>query len=116
MSCAEKGEEYEHDGVSEMIENGLVPNIEHSVAIDYGFEPVRAECAEGDREKAKGRGNSTKCDHFLCYLQRHFTLAKVLIPSCVCIPRKARRKQYANQPRGRSPPEARALVESDCIS
>jgi len=50
--------------VSEMIENGLIPNIEHSVAIDYGFEPVRAECAEGDREKAKCRGNSSKCDHF----------------------------------------------------
>src|SRR4029077_17011689 len=62
-----------------MIKNGLVPNIEHSVAIDYGFEPVRAECTEGDREKAKCRGNSTKCDHFLCYLQRHFTSAKVLI-------------------------------------
>ena len=50
--------------MSEMIKNGLVPNIEHSVAIDYGFEPVRAECPEGDREKAKGRGNSSKCDHF----------------------------------------------------
>jgi hypothetical protein len=25
---------------------------------------VRAECAERDREKAKGRSNSSKCDHF----------------------------------------------------
>ena len=49
--------------MSEMIKNGLVPNIEHSVAIDYGFEPVRAECAECDREKAKCRGNSSKCEH-----------------------------------------------------
>ena len=64
MSCAEKGEEYEHDGVSEMIKNGLVPNIEHSVAIDYGFEPVRAECAKRNREKAKRHGNSTKHNHF----------------------------------------------------
>jgi len=53
--------------VSEMIKNGLVPNLEQSVAIDYGFEPVRTECAEGDREKAKCRGNANKYDHFLCY-------------------------------------------------
>jgi len=60
-----------------MIKNGLVPNIEHSVAIDYGFEPMRTECAKRNREKAKRRGNSTKHNHFLCYLQRHFTSAKV---------------------------------------
>ena len=65
--------------MSEMIKNGLVPNIEHSVAIDYGFEPVRAECAENDREKAKCRGNANKYNHFLCYLQRPFIPAKVLI-------------------------------------
>src|SRR5437762_10754924 len=48
-----------------MIKNGLVPNLEQSVAIDYGFEPVRTECAEDDREKAKCCGNSSKCDHIL---------------------------------------------------
>src|SRR6266446_2002179 len=63
-----------------MIKNGLIPNIEHSVAIDYGFEPVRTECAKRNREKAKRRGNSTKHNHFLCYLQSHFTSAKVPIP------------------------------------
>jgi len=62
-----------------MIKNGLVPNIEHSVAIDYGFEPVRAECAERHGEKAKGRGNANKYNHFLWYLQRPFNPAKVLI-------------------------------------
>jgi hypothetical protein len=38
---------------------------------------VRTECAKRNREKAKRRGNSTKHNHFLCYLQRHFTSAKV---------------------------------------
>ena len=65
--------------MSEMIKNGLVPNLEHSVAIDYGFERVRAECAERHGEKAKCRGNANKYNHFLCYLQRPFIPAKVLI-------------------------------------
>ena len=58
--------------MSEMIKNGLVPNIEHSVAIDYGFEPVRAKCAEGDRQKAKGRGDSSKRDHFSLLFTKAF--------------------------------------------
>ncbi len=65
--------------MSEMIKNGLVPNLEHSVAIDYGFERVRAECAERHGEKAKCRGNANKYNHFLCYLQRPFIPSKVLI-------------------------------------
>ena len=64
--------------MSEMIENGLVPNIEHSVAIDYGFEPVRAECAEGDREKAKGRGNSSKHNHFSLLFTKAFHFSESL--------------------------------------
>ena len=65
--------------MSEMIKNGLVPNLEHSVAIDYGFERVRAERAERHGEKAKCRGNANKYNHFLCYLQRPFIPSKVLI-------------------------------------
>ena len=68
--------------MSEMIKNGLVPNLEHSVAIDYGFERVRAECAERHGEKAKCRGNANKYNHFLCYLQRPFNPAKVIIQFC----------------------------------
>src|SRR2546430_14122360 len=62
-----------------MIKNGLVPNLDHSVAINYGFQCVRPECAERHREKAKCRGNANKCNHFLCYLQWPFILANVLI-------------------------------------
>jgi hypothetical protein len=65
--------------VNEMLEHGLVPNLEHSMALDYGFESVRAECAKRHGEEAKGRGNANKYDHFLYYVSRHFTLAKVLI-------------------------------------
>ena len=64
-----KGEEQERDGVNKMIKHGLVPNLEHSVAIDYGFERVRAERAQRDGEKAKHRGYANKNSHFLCYLQ-----------------------------------------------
>ena len=64
--------------MSEMIKNGLVPNIEHSVAIDYGFEPVRAECTERNREKAKCRGNSTKCDHFSLLFTEAFHFSESL--------------------------------------
>jgi hypothetical protein len=34
------------------------------VAINYGFEGVRAECAKRHGEEAKGRGNANKYDHF----------------------------------------------------
>ena len=63
-----------------MIKNGLVPNIEHSVAIDYGFEPVRTECAKRNREKAKRRGNSTKHNHFFAIYSVISLQRKSLIP------------------------------------
>ena len=63
-----------------MIKNGLVPHFEHSVAIDYGFEPVRAECAEGDRQKAKGRGNSSKHNRFLWLFTKAFHFSESLNP------------------------------------
>jgi hypothetical protein len=48
-----------------MIKDSLIPNLEHSVAINYGFEGVRAECAKRHGKKAKGRGNPNKYNHFL---------------------------------------------------
>src|SRR2546423_1183786 len=48
------------------------------------------------------------------YLQRHFTSAEVLIPSCVCIPRKARRKPqtHAREFRGLIVQESRTRLRS----
>src|SRR5438477_9501050 len=51
---------------------------------------------------------------FFAILQRHFTSAEVLIPSCVCIPRKARRKQqtHAREFRGLIVQESRTRLRS----
>ena len=60
--------------MSEMIKNSLVPNLEHSVAIDYGFERVRAKCAERHGEKAKCRSNANKYNHSLLFTEAfHFS-------------------------------------------
>ena len=75
-----KGEEEERDAVNKMIKDGLVPNLEHSVPIDNGFERVRAERAQRDGEKAKHRSYANKYSHFLCDLQWRFIPAKVSIP------------------------------------
>lgn len=51
--------------MNEMVKDSLVPNLEHSVAINYGFEGMRAECAKRHGKKAKGRGNANEYSHFL---------------------------------------------------
>jgi hypothetical protein len=63
-----------------MIKNGLVPNLEHPVAINYGFEGVRAECAERHGEKAKCRGNANKYNHFLLLFTEVFHSSESLNP------------------------------------
>jgi hypothetical protein len=74
---------------------------------------VRAECAKRNREKAKGRGNSTKHNHLLCYLRSHFSSAKVLIsfasaysrngkarfPYCAILRQKGGAKTYLGEGR-----------------
>ena len=62
--------------MSEMIKNGLVPNLEHSVAIDYGFERVRAERAQRHREERKCRGDANKYNHFLFAIYRGLSLQR----------------------------------------
>jgi len=56
---------------------------------------VRAECAERHGEKAKGRGNANKYNHFLWYLQRPFNPAKVLIQFCPLRPEIGKRQKTA---------------------
>lgn len=62
--------------MNKMIKNSLVPNLEHSMSINNGFEGVRAECAEGHGKKAKGRGDANEYNHFLFAIYRGLSLQR----------------------------------------
>ena len=51
-------EKEERQRVQKMIQNGFVPDVEHSVALQRRFQSMRAECAEPDGQQTKGGGDS----------------------------------------------------------
>ena len=63
MGRAEKGEDENCDRMDKMIEHGLVPNIDHPIALDDRFQRVRTKCTERDCQKAQGGTNASKYSH-----------------------------------------------------
>ena len=57
-----QGQDHERDGVQKMIQDRLVPDFEHVVALERRFQRVRPERAQTDREKAKRGSDPEKGD------------------------------------------------------
>src|SRR5262249_18631824 len=51
------------DRMDKMIEHGLVPNVDHRIALDDRLKRVRPKCTERDSEKAECGSNTNEDRH-----------------------------------------------------